>query len=56
MRLSRIFKALCFVLSGGIMLQATTGGCQEVLAPIVSDIVSSLIINILTSGLTGLAT
>ena len=46
MRRKGIFKALLFVLSGGVLLQAT-GGCQETLAPIISDIASSLILNII---------
>jgi len=45
-----IRKALLAVLSGGMLLQAA-GGCQETLGPIVSEVASSLILNILLSGL-----
>ena len=55
MRRSGICKALFFVLSGGLLLQAT-GGCQQTLAPIISDIASSLILNIILGGLGGIAT
>ena len=52
MRLSGMFKALMFVLSGGVLLQATAG-CQETLAPIIADIASSLVLNIVLGALTG---
>jgi len=51
----RICKTLLFVLSGGVLLQAT-GGCQETLAPIVADIASSLVLNIILGALTGAGT
>ena len=45
-----IRKALMVVLSGGMLLQ-TTASCQETLGPVISEVASSLILNILLSGI-----
>lgn len=41
---------LLILLSGGALLQ-TTAGCEEVLAPLVANLVSSLVLNALLGGL-----
>ena len=46
----RVRQVLLVVLSGGMLLQ-TTAGCEELLAPIIANVVSSLVLNALLSGL-----
>lgn len=51
MRLSyRIRQGLLVVAAGGMLLQGTAG-CQEALAPVVAQVVSSLVLNALLGGL-----
>ncbi|GMU23927.1 MAG: hypothetical protein AMXMBFR13_40040 [Phycisphaerae bacterium] len=43
-------RVILFVATAGTLLQ-TTGGCEEVLAPIVANLVSSVVLNALLGGL-----
>lgn len=45
-----IRRALLVVLTGGMLLQ-TAAGCQEVIAPLVANLISSLVLNALLGGL-----
>lgn len=46
----RIRQALFVVLSGSMLLQ-TTAGCEEQIAPLIMNLVTSLILNALLGGL-----
>lgn len=46
----RTRQALLVVLSGGMLLQ-TTAGCEELLAPLIANVISSLVLNALFGGL-----
>lgn len=47
----RLRRAGLVVLAGGMLLQTTTS-CQDLLAPLVANLVSSLVLNALLGGLT----
>lgn len=46
----RVRQGLLVAVAGGMLLQGTAG-CQEALAPIVAQLVSSLVLNALLGGL-----
>lgn len=50
MNRNRIRRALFVLLTGGALLQ-TTAGCEELLAPIAANLVSSIVLNALLGGL-----
>ncbi len=46
----RVRQAALVILTGGVLLQ-TTAGCEEQLTPLITNIVTSLVINALLGGL-----
>lgn len=49
---TRLRKAMLIVLSGGLLLQGL-GGCGTTLAPLIANVVGSLVLNAVLGGLTG---
>ncbi len=47
----RLRQAGLVVLAGGMLLQTTTT-CQDILAPLIANLLSSLVLNVLLGGLT----
>ena len=47
----RLRQAALVILAGGMLLQTTTS-CQDLMAPLVANLISSLVLNALLGGLT----
>ncbi len=47
----RLRQAGLVILAGGLLLQ-TTAGCQDLIAPLIANLLSSLVLNLLLGGLT----
>ncbi len=47
----RIRQILLVTLAGGMLLQTTATSCQDLLAPLIANVVSSLVLNALLGGL-----